>query len=246
MTHTRKSTLPLAVAFGALAAISESHAAPPLWWTARGAVNSTLTGADYAVVNLGQLKNFIAKAADELNARFPGGAGTVLNQQVAAWGTPGASTADYAAANLGQVKNLTGLIRDRLATKGYTYIGAPTGGSSIQDYAAANLGQVKYLLDFDLTRDSDIDGFTDEAELAANTIFTDWASHPVDTDGDGITDADEALFGLNPNVNDATLAGSSITYTYDKTRRVLGATGLTTVTVSYDAEGNVQNTAQSQ
>jgi hypothetical protein len=219
--------------------------APPAWWTTRGVVNGN-QASDYAVVNQGQLKNFFARAVDELNARFPGGAGVALNQQTAVWSTPATNTVDYAAANLGQVKNLAAMIRARLATKTYAFIGVPTVGGAARDYAAANVGQVKYLLDFDLTRDSDGDGYSDQAELEAGTDPANPASKPLDADGDGITDADEALFGLNPSVNDSTVPGSSITYSYDKTQRLRGATGLTVVTVSYDGEGNVQNTAQSQ
>jgi len=233
------------IIFSCLVLALTAHGAPPAWWAQRGVTNGN-QASDYAAVNQGQLKNFFAKAVDELNARFPGGAGVALNQQVAAWSTPGANTADYAAANLGQLKNLAGMIRARLATKSYAFIGVPTAGGTAQDYAAANIGQVKYLLDFDLTRDSDGDGFSDQAELEAGTDPGNPASKLADADGDGITDADEALFGLNPNVNDSAVPGSSITYSYDKTQRLCGATGLTVVTVSYDGEGNVQTTSQSQ
>ena len=203
------------------------------------------TSDDYAAINQGQLKNIIRAAVYELNARLPGGAGAPLFQMLDQWAHPAGIPDDYAAANLGQLKAAAKLVYDRLIAVGYVSTYPWTGGIA-DNYAMANIGQAKNLFNFDFTRDSDGDGFTDEAELAAGTNPFSAASKPLDADGDGISDADEIAFGLNPNVNDATVAGSSVTYTYDKTNRLLGASGLTVVAITYDAEGNIQNTAQSQ
>ena len=220
------------------------HAQAPGWWQQRG----VLTGAasdDYAAINQGQLKNIIRAAVYELNAKLPGGAGAPLFQLLDQWAHPAGIPDDFAAVNLGQLKAAVKPVCDRLIAVGYgnTY---PWTGGIADDYATANIGQVKNLFAFDFTRDSDGDGYSDEAELAAGTNPLSAASKPLNADGDGISDADEALFGLNPALNDAAVAGSSITYTYDKTNRLRGATGLTTVAITYDGEGNINSTAQSQ
>jgi hypothetical protein len=247
--HIRIRRIPamlLAIASFALVALSPSllHAQAPGWWQQRGIKNGAAAD-DFAVINQGQVKNLVRGAVFELSARLPGGAGAPLFQLLDQWAHPTTPAPDdYAVANLGQLKAAAVPVYDRLITLGYV-TGYPWVGAS-DNYAMANIGQAKALFAFDFLRDSDGDGYSDEAELAAGTNPFSAASKPQDADADGISDADEALFGLNPNANDAAVPGSSITYTYDKTNRLLGATGLTTVTISYDGEGNVQNTAQSQ
>jgi hypothetical protein len=63
------------------------QAAPPGWWSSRGAVNTLLTRNDSALVNEGQLKQFTARAVDEMNVNLPlaDGAGTNLNNLVYGW-----------------------------------------------------------------------------------------------------------------------------------------------------------------
>ena len=88
-------------------------ASDPTWWAARGVKNGN-SANDYAAVNQGQVKHFVAAAVAELNAQVPGGAGDSLNNLVNGWSKPTAQTNDYAAVNLGQLKSVTLPIYDRL------------------------------------------------------------------------------------------------------------------------------------
>ncbi|MFM2169595.1 MAG: hypothetical protein RIS79_3966, partial [Verrucomicrobiota bacterium] len=66
---------PFQVLLGAvlLAALTLRLFAPPAWWNTRNVL--TVDDADdYAVLNQGQLKNFMRGAIEEMNASLPGGA----------------------------------------------------------------------------------------------------------------------------------------------------------------------------
>jgi hypothetical protein len=176
-----------------------AFALEPAWWAQRGIISTDSSGnrlaaSDYAVINQGQLKNFVVAATAELNLNLPGGAGPVLNGLVATWSSPDTTGTrqDFAAANAGQVKTLAAAVYDRLIATGVaqTY---PWGVSSnpASDHALANIGQVKALFAFNLAGDSD--GLSLAGEVAKGTS-------PLlnDTDGDGVND-DLDYFPLDPS-----------------------------------------------
>jgi len=149
---------------------------------------------DYAAVNLGQVKNIAAKAVDEMNAKLPGGAGTELNEMVAAWrlstAPAGVVRNDYAAVNQGQLKALAKKFYERLAAANYQ--GPPTRAAGEpypwtantaddRNFAAVNIGQVKYLFSF----------------------VPSLANDQADTDGDGLANKWERDHGKDPLVADA-------------------------------------------
>lgn len=174
--------------------------AEPSWWLLRGVIatdpttSARLPSSDHAVINQGQLKNFVSAAVAELNANLPNGAGTPLTGLLAAWASPPAGAReDYAAVNIGQVKGVTSLIYDRLIAEGVVPVYPWTfSATAANDYALANQGQVKALLAFDLTGDVDHDGLDQSQEIAAGT--NPWNS---DTDGDGVVDGLDSA-PLNP------------------------------------------------
>ncbi len=115
--------------------------------------------APYDVVTQGQLKQFTARAVDELNAHLSGGAGTNLNSMVSNWAqdyaTNGYSAAhpkpsDYTAMTAGQLKYVGSNVWTRLVEGGYTNA-VPAwlvpGGT---DNQLAALGQLKEVFNFDL------------------------------------------------------------------------------------------------
>ncbi|GAB5560518.1 MAG: hypothetical protein SynsKO_21650 [Synoicihabitans sp.] len=184
----------------ALVPIGVSVASAPTWWTTRGVLEGGTQANDFAAVNLGQVKNIAKKAYDELEATASGGAGTALDNLIAAWQAApaqGMTRNDYASVNQGQLKNLAKLFYDRLAELGYD--GQPLGAGQTypwtdvttddNSFAAANIGQVKFLFSFDTTLidlDTDGDGLTDSEEATHGTD----PNNP-DTDGDGLSDYDE-------------------------------------------------------
>src|SRR5579863_8799799 len=121
---TIAQSLWLMMACSALFALS-AFGSPPAWWTSRGAVNSSLGTNDYAGVNEGQLKQFTARAVDEMNANLPvpGGAGTNLNSLVYGWiqnyqtngyNATNHPTSDYQLMNVGQLKYIGRQVYNRL------------------------------------------------------------------------------------------------------------------------------------
>lgn len=171
--------------------------APPAWWASRNVL--TTDGADdYAVLNQGQLKNFMRGAIEEMNASLPGGAGAELNALLATWRADTSGADDFAIANQGQLKAMGGLLRARLAELG---IPSPAMGTTEtddddDDHAPANLGQAKFVFNLVLTGDSDGDGINDTWELAHFGSLT--RDLTLDTDGDGYSDAAEYAAGTDP------------------------------------------------
>ncbi|HEV7406162.1 MAG TPA: thrombospondin type 3 repeat-containing protein, partial [Chthoniobacteraceae bacterium] len=208
---------------------------------------------DFAVLNQGQLKTLATAAYDELQANLNGGAGTAVAALVNGWynlnpdGTlpaPGARvaragvTTAYTAVNLGQLKTVAQPFYDRLIAEGicpgYPWSYSP---SPADDYAAANLGQAKNLFQFafgssvpineyglpdwfvkalgsqgavdlaqgtnpggprDPNSDTDGDGLSNAEEYAAGTRYTGAGSQ--DSDGDGILDGLDG-WPMNPDLN---------------------------------------------
>jgi hypothetical protein len=209
-SHARRIPVPLLLLAFLVLSSGLLHAQAPAWWQQRGVLNSGVVD-DFAVINQGQLKNFVRGASMELEANLPGGAGRPLLKLLAQWASPTAATDDFAAANLGQLKALASAVFDRLMAAGYASA-YPWAGAS-DDYAMANIGQVKNVFKFNLTVDTDTDGLPDWWEMKyfgqlgsnAGTMapvgngFTlaqcfQYSINPVsaDTDGDGVPDSLDA------------------------------------------------------
>lgn len=106
---------------------------------------------DFAVANIGQLKNMAARAAEQMNSVLPGGAGSAINSMVSAWTTNHENAQDYATLNLGQLKAVAKKFHQRLYEAGR--IPAMPAWSAAQgqdDFALANLGQLKKLFSFEI------------------------------------------------------------------------------------------------
>lgn len=179
-----------------LAALTLHLFAPPAWWATR---NVTTTGSadDYAVINQGQLKNFMRGAIEEMNASLPGGAGSELNALLAAWRADSSESDDFAVANQGQLKAMGKMIRARLAAMGIPSAAITTAEpADDDDHAPANQGQAKFVFNFLLLGDSDGDGFNDTWEMAwFGSLSRDLR---LDTDRDGFTDAEEYVTRTDP------------------------------------------------
>ena len=206
--------------FGGLVA-DVSLAQAPAWWAARGVTNGQ-PADDYAVANIGQLKQVATQAAAEMNQKLPGGAGSTITALVDSWQQPplsGVTRDDYAALNQGQLKAVAKLFYDRLAQ--FSYQGAPIGSGGgypwtaatgdDDSYALANLGQLKYVFSFVVPTisnpgDADSDGMPDAWETAhgLNPAVNDAAG---DLDGDGVSNLAEYQQGLNPQWPDAPAVG---------------------------------------
>jgi len=188
----------------------------PEWWSTPGLFKTGVAADDYAVINQGQLKHLAAAAVVEMNAQLPGGAGSELNSLVAIWADPSISHDDYAAANVGQLKTLAAKFYDQLG-QAYPWSGSTNGAN---DYALANIGQAKTLFSFPIQFNPPQDWFD---WLAANGLpdntpingpsgepgLTNWQRYLRDTTGpnldsdhDGVSDADETLAGTNPLAKD--------------------------------------------
>jgi hypothetical protein len=200
-------TLLLTLGCSAFAALM-AYGADPSWWNSRGAVHTeqvvTNNGVvttnyvpnNYAVVTQGQLKQFTARAVDELNADLTnnGGAGSALSNVVYGWqqdyATNGYATntanparpykpSDYTAINVGQLKYIAGLVYGQLANAGYTGL-YPSWiqQNSATDNTVANLGQLKEVFDFDLTASPNaVQDLT--ATAGVDAINLSWTLPPV-------------------------------------------------------------------
>jgi hypothetical protein len=128
------------------------------------------------------------------------------------------SSNNYCAVNIGQVKFIAQPFYDVLFANNLTN-SWPSGMSAgpypwsassgiTNDYAAVNIGQVKYVFSFDLNiLDTDGDGLSDTEEANYGTN-----PNLVDTDGDGISDGVEvlSLLATDPLNSDTTSPSISI------------------------------------
>jgi hypothetical protein len=134
--------------------------------TNSGVVTTNYVPNDYAIATQGQLKQFTARAVDELNAKLTnsGGAGPALSNLVYGWGQDYATNnynsatntlapynpRDFTAINVGQLKYIAHLIYGQLSSAGYGELTPTWIHVGTNDDAAANLGQLKEVFDFDL------------------------------------------------------------------------------------------------
>ncbi|MDP1589999.1 MAG: polymorphic toxin-type HINT domain-containing protein [Prosthecobacter sp.] len=167
--------------------LQSATAAAPGWWSTQGLVIPQRPADDHAVLNQGQLKNFVRAAVYELHAKLPGGAGTLLNNLLHTWRTQKLHADDYAAVTLGQLKAVAQPVYASMQAAG---LPLPVPWTSLttddDDHAVANLGQAKAVFAFvvpDLVTlgmlDSDGDGFSDALELALGTYPYLASSHPA-------------------------------------------------------------------
>jgi hypothetical protein len=169
--------------------------AEPAWWVMRGVRDPSKPASDYGALNQGQLKNLARAARDEMEAKFPGGAGPTINTLVNSWATPTADTSDFAGVNVGQLKAVAGLFYARYAEMGIP-LPVPWSGAGAQDYTLANVGQAKNAFSFAVLGDADADTMNDTWE---QTYFGGLSrSGFLDSDGDGLSDLQEWQAGSNP------------------------------------------------
>ncbi len=197
-----------------LAQTDTACAAGPEWWALRGAVITTNTADDYAVLNQGQLKQFAMQARNELDYQLPGGAGAAVGALIDGWlnppGPPAPQPDGYASVNIGQLKNVAKLFYDRFAQINYrevplfglpasqTYPWSPATTDD-DDYRLANIGQAKFLFSFDPGADVDGDFIASGWEAAYGMYPRDPSDANGDIDLDGLSNADEYFTGTIPN-----------------------------------------------
>lgn len=192
-----------------------AHAQGPAWWFSRGAVDANLQANDYALITCGQLKWMATNAYDEMNAYF--GAGSNVSAVVATF----SNTNNYYLSNIGQVKYVVQHFYDRLYELNLTNTFPanmpgyyPWGNAPhTNDYAAANIGQVKYVFGFDSAKDSDGDGLSDWQEVVYGTN-----PYNPDTDGDGLSDGWEVEHETDP-LDDGDANPEEVTNQMDEARQ---------------------------
>lgn len=189
----------------------------PQWWTNRGVLNATASSADHEPANVGQLKHVAEKGMIELEHALndKGGAGLDVEDCIDAFSV---SSTDANFLKLGQLKYVSSLFYDRFEEVAvdlpFLHASLPVQEgqrypwtdilSDDEDDAIANIGQLKYVFSFDFDKngdetidwlegDTDGDGLSYAEEVALST--NPWSR---DTDGDGVTDREERDRGLNP------------------------------------------------
>jgi hypothetical protein len=219
-----------------------AFAADPSWWSSPGTgsqpavmgeevvTNDGLVSTNYitnayAVVVQGQLKQFTARAVDEMNAYLPGGAGTNLNNLVAGWSQDYATNnysatnnpyapykpSDFTAMTVGQLKQVGSLVWSQLVAQGYTNaMPSWLAGTNAGDYSAANIGQLKTVFNFDLASyQNTVTGLTITVN-ADGSVTLNWTLSSGSS-GNAIT-----IVGIDANGNATvldTLSGSATTDT---------------------------------
>ncbi len=200
--------------FASLMLQSATAVAPvvPGWWTARQVFTPGATADDYAVANLGQLKNVAVNAAQELDDNLPNGAGDDIHALVAPWSLDpdeGVTRDDYAALTVGQLKSVGQLFYDRLIAEYLRPSGSyPWTGTNADDYALANVGQLKNVFAFDTSfADTNNNGIPDLWEMHMFNNLS--QSNDGDFDGDGLNNLTEWQAGTDPTNQDTNGDGYS-------------------------------------
>lgn len=207
---TKSLLLPVALLFSS----STLFAAPdhPAWWGANAVyrinpqTQAPYAPDDYAIANIGQLKNMMSGAVGYLHDHLPQGAGPLLGL-LETWLTPPPPPApqpdDYAALNSGQLKAVVSRLWDWMYESGYGYPETLYPWTEATDdddsYSYVNVGQLKLMFSiFNVTADSDGDLMPDlwEARFGMNPSSP--ADGASDADDDGTTNAEEAQNGTDP------------------------------------------------
>ena len=250
-----------------LASSNLPSAEPPAWWAEQGAINPTVETDDFAVANIGQLKQLASQAATSMDQAYEsiGGAGPTITALIDSWRADPIPAApardDFATLNQGQLKAVARLFYDRLQTIGY--LGGPTvaaaypwSSAAADDdaYALVNLGQLKHVFSFSITDpavDADGDGLPDAWEMQWFTSLS-VANSVSNYDGDTVTDMDEYLAGTSPvsvggvtvyptggGPNSAPPPPTVLTYDHDANGRLTKVTGDSAANYPMDQEGNL-------
>jgi len=172
--------LPFAVGLGAVTFLVNVWADPG-WWTSGSepVIDSSAPPNKFGPANLGQLKHITEKAMEECGFSGTGPEASsyearILTAEVASWDL--ATSDNYAPVNTGQLKAMAEPFH------GFLMLDRPWGGAygTADNFALANIGQLKNAFKF-------------EADATATG----------DLDGDGLTNAEEALRGTNPRGADS-------------------------------------------
>jgi hypothetical protein len=113
-------------------------------------------------------------------------------------------------------------------------------GQHGQVYALSNLPKGTVYLVLGTPVDTDGDGLTDAYE----NLVSKTNPYVADTDGDGMPDGWEVLLGMNPLSNDNAQPSSRINYGYTAADWLNQISGIKSGTVTLDNEGNVQSVSQ--
>lgn len=205
---------------------SQGAVVAPQVVTNKGVVTTNYIANNNAVVTQGQLKQFTARAVDELNANLTNGAGTALSNLAYDWKQDYATnnysstnnpTAPYKPSdldviNVGQLKYVGNLIWGRLVTEGYTnQVPAWLSQNTNTDNVVANIGQLKEVFDFDPLLDSDGSGLPISWE---NEYFGHTGVDPSAIDGNGLTNLESYQYGLDPTSSNS-IDSNGISYVWE-------------------------------
>ncbi len=239
MQFPTKGLLALGLSSSLLAGLLVAQSYPQ-WWLDNGVVLSQPPAApgevgydpavydawmadNYAVANLGQAKSLAASAMDTMEAAITGSSGSAISTMVGNFSTAPAD--NYVPLTIGQLKALSAPFFQRMHALDYpvslsdgTVLAADSypwlQNVTPDNLTVANLGQLKHTFSFDLSGwstvvisgepDSDGDGLTDAQELTFGSNV-----NLVDTDNDSLTDYQEFHLGTDPTLNDTVTSDAS-------------------------------------
>jgi hypothetical protein len=226
-----------------------AFAADPSWWSSPGSgtqgavvaqqvvtndgiVSTNYITNNYAVVVQGQLKQFTARAVDELNSNLTGGAGSNLNNLVHGWAQDYATNnysdptnayapynpRDFTVMTAGQLKYVGNMVWTQLVAGGYTNALPAWLDTNSSDNQLANVGQLKQVFDFDLSSTEAVNTITDLAATlnGDGSVTLSWS---ISGSGGGSV----VIGGLDANGNwDTVETLSSMTTTVNLTASQIG------------------------
>lgn len=179
--------------------------AAPQWWSQNWPsgsgyklLDSNLEANDYAVANIGQLKNAALRAYYYLDSTLPGGAGATVRQRVESFynlgtGMPivSSETSDFSVLNQGQLKYILAPFYDRLLESGYiTWLmlrdqGAPNWvepypwtdtASDDQNFSPVLIGQLKLAFGFVVASSYELE-MDPSVDIDGDLIDDQWADY---------------------------------------------------------------------